>query len=306
MLKSPQPAQLAYGIAPPVFRLPAATHVGAVALQVSDLQQSVEFYERVLGLRLYRTEAEAAALGPHREAHALVNLHTRRGVTRTRRGAFGLFHFAIVLPDRAALGRFARHLSASRLRFAMADHMVSESLYLWDPDGLGIEVYADRPRATWQRRERELVMTTDPLDIAGLIAAAGGAEWQGLPAGTTMGHVHLNVGSLEEAEAFYHRVLGFDKTVWTYPGALFMSAGGYHHHVAANIWSPGPAPSADDARLLEWELLVPTAGDVAALARGLRAAACLAEITIDGVASADPWGTRVRVRAEEQVSERVH
>ena len=135
----------------------------------------------------------------------------RTGVTPARRGAFGLYHFAILLPDRSALGRFAAHIASLGIRIGMADHLVSESLYLSDPDGLGIEVYADRPPSAWKRNGRELMMATDPLDIDNVIAAGAGDPWDGLPAGTTMGHVHLHVGSLELAEAFYHRVLGFDK-----------------------------------------------------------------------------------------------
>jgi catechol 2,3-dioxygenase len=219
-------------------------------------------------------------------------------VTRARRGGFGLYHFAILLPDRAALGRFVAHLESLDVRVAMADHLVSEALYLWDPDGLGIELYADRPRESWQHQGRELAMTTDPLDIHSVIAGGRGEQWRGAPGGTTMGHVHLHVGNLEQAEAFYHRALGLDKTVWSYPGALFMSAGGYHHHLATNTWSPGPSPSLDQARLLEWELIVPSDSDVAAVTRSLRDAAHSTEETGNEVTAMDPWGIRVRIRPE--------
>lgn len=175
----------------------------------------------------------------------MVVLRSRPDVTPAQRGAFGLYHFALLLPDRAALGRFAAHLAAEHIRVGMADHFVSEASYLTDPDGLGIEVYADRPRATWQYRDLEVVMATDPLDLAGVIAAARGELWNGVPQDTTMDHVHLHVGNLDDAEAFYHRALGFDKTVWSYPGALFLSAGGYHHHLGTNVWAPGPAPRPD-------------------------------------------------------------
>jgi catechol 2,3-dioxygenase len=288
---------LSYGVAPPAFRLPDTTHVGAVHLQVSDLPQSLAYYQQVLGLRAYTATNDRAALGAPGDERALVTLHTSSGVRPARRGAFGLYHFAILLPERAALGRFAAHLSALGVRAGMADHLVSEALYLTDPDGLGIEVYADRPRSAWQRHDRELAMTTDPLDISSVIAAGAGTKWDGAPPGTTMGHVHLHVGTLEGAEAFYHRALGFDKTVWSYPGALFLSAGGYHHHLATNTWSPGPAPSADRARLLEWDLLVPSADDVAAVRRSLHDAGYTTEDTGDGVMALDPWGTRIRIRA---------
>jgi catechol 2,3-dioxygenase len=184
------------------------------------------------------------------------------------------------------------------VRVGAADHLVSESLYLWDPDGLGIEVYADRPRNSWRRNGRELAMTTDALDIPNLIAAGRGLAWDGTPPGTTMGHVHLSVGSLEVAEEFYHRALGFDKTVWSYPGALFLAAGGYHHHLGTNIWSPGPSPSPDQAQLLEWELVVPSEDDVVAAGRSLQSAGYASERTGDGVTVGDPWGIRVHIRTK--------
>ena len=190
------------------------------------------------------------------------------------------------------------HVASLGLRIGMADHLVSESLYLWDPHGLGIEVYADRPRTAWRRNGSELAMATDPLDTEDVIAEGAGVRWDGAPAGTTMEHVHLNVGHLDTAEAFYHRRVGFDKTVWSYPGALFMAAGGYHHHLGTNVWSPGPAPGPDEARLLERELVVPSSGDVAAVGENLRAADYETDPRSDGLVTANPWGTRVRIVAE--------
>ena len=295
--KQQERSALPYGIRPPAFRLPDSTHVGTVHLLVSDLARSIAYYQQVTGLHVHSTTSDSAALGPTGDARPLLTLQARPGITAARRGAFGLYHFAILLPDRAALGRFAAHLSARGQRAGMADHLVSEALYLWDPDGLGIEVYADRPRDTWQRQDRELAMTTDPLDIRSVIASAGGETWDGAPPGTIIGHVHLHVGSLEEAETFYHRALGFDKTVWSYPGALFLSAGGYHHHLGTNVWSAGPAPSASEARLLEWELLVPSEADLAVARDSLRTNGYRPEETSNGVTAPDPWGTSLRMRA---------
>ena len=140
-------------------------------------------------------------------------------------------------------------------------------------------------------------MTTDPLDIRSVIAAGGGEAWTRAPSGTTVGHVHLHVGDLEQGEAFYHRALGFDKTVWSYPGALFMAAGGYHHHLGTNTWSQGPAASVDEARLLEWELVVPSAADVEAAYAMCREAGYGVENRGKSIVVADPWGTRVHIRA---------
>ncbi len=292
-------AQPPYGVPPPGFRLPAATHIGAVRLQVANLGRSLDYYQQVLGLRVQTREPDRARLGAVGDDRPLVWLHASGDVTPARRrGVFGLYHFAILLPERAALGRLVGHLSQLGARAGMADHLVSEALYLTDPDGLGIEVYADRPRSAWQQSGRELAMTTDPLDVQDLLAAGGGQPWNGAPSGTTMGHVHLHVGNLETAETFYHRGLGFDKTVWSYPGALFLAAGGYHHHLGTNTWAPGPSAAEDEARLLEWELVVPQEDDATAAAESLRAGGFVADTTGSGVVTADPWGTRLRIVTE--------
>jgi catechol 2,3-dioxygenase len=289
---------LDYGITPPGYRLPDATRLGAVRLQVGDLGRSLDYYQRVLGLRVLAGEEGEAALGAQGEEAPLVVLHERPGARPVpRSGLLGLYHFAILLPDRAALGRFVAHLGKVGEYAGSADHAVSEALYLTDPDGLGIEVYADRPRPEWRHHDRELFMTTDRLDIRSLLAAGGDRQWTGMPSGTTMGHVHLHVGNLAEAEAFYHRALGFDKMVWSYPGALFLSAGGYHHHLGNNTWSSGPPASAEDARLLHWTIVLPAGADIADAARSLRAAGHVVQELAEGSLAADPWGTSVRLTA---------
>ena len=193
-------------------------------------------------------------LGARGEEGPLVVLRERSGAAPVpRHGRLGLYHFAILLPSRAELGRFLRRLAELGVRAGASDHFVSEALYLSDPDGLGIEVYADRPRDQWEADGREIRMATVPLNAAELVAEAGEERWDGMLAGTVMGHLHLHVGDLVEAEAFYHRALGLDKVVWSYPGALFLSAGGYHHHLGMNTWAAGAPPAGeDDAKLLEW------------------------------------------------------
>lgn len=286
-----------YGVEPEAYRLPDATHVGQVSLQVSDLERSVAYYGGLLGLEVVSRDAGSAMLAAG--GTPLVQLRARAGARRVpATGLLGLYHFAILLPSRAWLGRFVRHLAQHGVRFASADHFVSEALYLWDPDGLGIEVYADRPRELWQVRNRELVMTTEPLDLESLSDASGGELWQTMPAGTKMGHVHLNVGDLEQARQFYHTGLGLDATVWSYPGALFLSAGGYHHHLGTNIWSAGARPAAQgDARLLEWRLVVPGADDVARAAANVQQMGYAVLEDGGDRTIADPWGTIVRVIA---------
>jgi catechol 2,3-dioxygenase len=277
--------------------LPHNTRLGPVHLQVADLDRSVGYYERVLGLRASVQSSGAVSLGVGDNEPSLVHLHGGAHLKAARRGAFGLYHFAILLPDRGALGRFAGHLGRLGVRAGAADHRVSEAFYLYDPDGLGIEVYADRPRSTWQYRGGELVMTTDPLDVEDLAAAAGGHQWDRAPNGTTMGHVHLAVGDLREAERFYSGALGFDKTVWSYPGALFFSAGGHHHHLAANTWSAGPGAAADEARLLAWELQLPDRQDLEATIRRMtNAGYAVAENQAGDRRVVDPWGVTVAIQ----------
>ena len=255
------------GIQPSGYRLPEEAHIGRVRLQVSDLDASLAYYTHVLGFHLRSRDGLIAVLGPQ-NGPAVIELHERRGARPVpRRGLIGLYHFAILLPDRAALGRFVAHLAAIGAHAGSADHLVSEALYLSDPDGLGIEVYADRPRVSWKTHGREIAMATEPLDLRALVRAAGDEPWTGMPDGTTIGHVHFHVNTLGEAEAFYQGALGFDKVVWSYPGALFFSAGGYHHHVGTNTWAAGaPQAPIDGARLLEWELWLPTAASVKAAA----------------------------------------
>lgn len=303
----------AYGIAPPGYRLPAATRLGAVRLQVADLTRSLEWYRRVLGLEPLNREPRAreprgrdmpepsgrvAHLGPPGTGAPLVELREAPGAAPVpRRGRLGLYHYAILLPDRPALGRFLRHLSEIGERAGMSDHFVSEALYLTDPDGLGIEVYADRPRGAWRHEDRQLTMTTIPLDVDALLRAAGGERWSGMPSGTVLGHVHLFVADLERAAAFYHAGLGLDKTVWSYPGALFLSAGGYHHHLGINTWATSAVPArVDEARLLEWEVVVPSLRDAAEAIASIAAAGGGVEPSADGGVARDPWGTAVRVR----------
>ncbi len=288
-----------FGIAAPGYRLPSATRLGGVTLQIADVSRSLEYYQQVLGFRMLHREEGAATLGARGEDTVLVQL-TQHANARPvpRRGRLGLYHFAILLPDRGSLGRFIAHLGALGVRAGMSDHLVSEAIYLTDPDGLGIEVYADRPRSAWRHNGRELLMATEPLDAESLVQAASGAAWTGMPSGTTIGHVHLHVGDLDTASAFFHAALGFDKVVWSYPGALFLSAGGYHHHLGTNIWAAGATrPDKGDARLLEWEIVLPRHDDVEAAARSLTAAGHVAESVGRDRLADDPWGTTLRLRA---------
>ena len=226
--------------------LPNDAHIGHVSLTVRDLDRSLLFYRDVLGFRDITAPADAAPRTAHLGAGArvLLELHEDTNAVARPRRSTGLFHFAILVPSRAALGRSLRRLSAKQWPMSGAsDHLVSEALYLDDPDGLGIEIYRDRPRAEWPIVNGQLTMATDPLDLQGVFEEPGAeAPWSGLAPATVIGHVHLHVPHLDSAEAFYCGRVGFEPTVRGYPGALFVAAGGYHHHLGLNTWAGIGAP----------------------------------------------------------------
>ncbi len=232
--------------------------IGAVALAVSDLGRSVDFYERVLGLPLIATDDETALFGTDR-AHPALELARLTSPSPTPQDSTGLFHVAWLHPSREALASTVRRVAGGGWHFdGASDHGVSEALYLSDPDGLGIEIYVDRPRELWERPPdgHGVRMYTLPLDLDDLLAQAEEPTAAVAP-GTGVGHVHLKVADVGRTNAFYRDVLGFEEQAQI-PSAAFLSAGGYHHHVGLNSWqSRGGAPAPDHApglRRVDFEL----------------------------------------------------
>lgn len=244
------------------FRLPDDTHIGHAHLQVSDLARSLRFYVDLVGFREVSRSNGTAVLSATGKLPAHLILTERRGARPKPRRSTGLFHVAIRLPGRYELARVFQHLVVNRWPFGgFSDHKVSEALYLSDPDGNGLELYRDRPRDQWPMLDNRVEMVTDPLDVDALLAEAGDEPWTGIAAGTDIGHVHLHVADLGEAEAFYCNVLGLQVMQRSYAGALFVSAGGYHHHLGLNIWAGegAPPPPPDAVGLLAFSLQVPDA-----------------------------------------------
>jgi len=220
---------------------PAHLSMGRVVLTVNDLDRVRSFYERAVGLHLLRQDGTTAELG----AGTDVLLELRQDVSARRRSPreAGLFHTAFLLPSRGDLARWTKTAIDGRTPMVgTSDHSVSEAIYLADPEGNGVEIYADRPASSWKWKDGAVTMPSDPLDVHDLLAAAGDAKWLGFPEGSSVGHVHLQVGAIAPAEAFYSGVLGLDITC-RYPGGTFYAADGYHHHIATNIWnSRGATP----------------------------------------------------------------
>jgi len=276
--------------------IPPGTSIGKVRLRVADIDALSEFYDRVVGLRGLKREGDLARLAPD-GGEPLVELVSAPTASPPPSFSTGLFHMAILVPDRAVLARSLRRIGEQGWRLTGAsDHLVSEALYLRDPEGNGIEIYRDRPRDQWGHSNGELRMATLPLDLDSVMAdeGAGDGPANGMPAGTAMGHVHLRVADIPAAEAFYNGALGLEVMIRSYPGALFVAAGGYHHHIGLNTWESqgAPAPPEGSLGLDHYELVLPDAAERDA------AAARVGETgdpmhTDDGVLARDPAGNRV-------------
>ncbi|MFP8642999.1 MULTISPECIES: VOC family protein [Priestia] len=217
--------------------------VGKVNLKVENLERSLAFYQQIIGFKLLgRKENKALLTADGRTA--LLSIEQPKNVTAKQPRTTGLYHFALLLPTRSDLGSILQHLLNSGYPLQGAsDHLVSEALYLADPDGNGIEIYRDRPSSTWEWNDSEVVMDTKPLDAEAIVAEGNGKPWTGLPSATLMGHIHLHVSELKQTETFYRNGLGFEVVSNYHNQALFISTGRYHHHIGLNVWNGIGAPS---------------------------------------------------------------
>ncbi|ULH15757.1 VOC family protein [Deinococcus sp. KNUC1210] len=265
--------------------------LGPVTLTVSDLERSLAYYQDTIGLKVLQRADGSAVLGT---SVPLLELHEQTRAKPSSPRHAGLYHFALLLPTRADLGRFVTHLiEEQRAVQGASDHLVSEAIYFQDPDGHGIEVYADRDAASWAWEAGQVRMGTVAADIQGIVEAAGpDRTWRGLPGGTVMGHVHLKVSDLERTRAFYTDLLGLDVVVdMAQQGALFVSQGGYHHHFGLNTWQSrgGAQPQDGEARLLRARVLVPEA-DLNLLRARLEAGGAAPTDVQNGFEVSDPSG----------------
>ncbi|TMM06461.1 MAG: VOC family protein [Actinobacteria bacterium] len=266
-----------------------ATRMGPVELSVSDLDRSLDYWLNVVGLRVLERDDGRASLGADSEVVRFVEEQGAKPVD----GHTGLYHVALLLPDRASLARWLAHAARDRIQLeGLSDHAVSEAIYLRDPDRHGIEIYADRPRELWEGRVFEQ-MTTMPLDVDGLLGELddpASEPFEGLPDGTTVGHVHLRVADVPSTVEFYRDVLGMGLMAQLGPMAAFLSAGGYHHHIGGNTWeSRGaqPAPPGS-ATLRHATIVVPDSDELERVAGRVASSGQEPETRSDGVLVRDP------------------
>jgi len=288
-----QPSQIIEAIHP-------ATDVGQVNLKVSNLHRSIDFYTNLIGLKVLQQGDGQAVLGAG--SHPILALRELHNAPNPPESATGLYHAAILLPNRRSLAIKIAQLAATRIDLGYADHLVSEAFYLSDPDENGLELYRDRPRPEWRWDAGRVRMASDPIDFDNFFAEIKGVDMTAadtaVPEGTKLGHVHLRVADIDLAEQFYQGVLGFDVTAHL-PGALFVSAGGYHHHIGMNTWQSrgGKPPSQPSTGLEEFSILLPERGELERLVNQVAAAGVPVERDADTALLSDPFQNRVRLVA---------
>lgn len=281
----------------PTFANRTPMRIGMVTLRVRNLDLVADYYRDAIGLTVMQRTATGARLGAG--GVPLLDLSLRAGASTEARNAAGLYHTAFLMPTRKDLARWLVHAAKNKVPLSgFADHLVSESVYLDDPEGNGIEVYADRAPETWKWDGGSVAMATDQLDIDGLLALTDTrtTNYAKAPDDLRIGHMHLRVGDLERADRFYGGAIGFDPTRKR-SGAAFLSSGRYHHHLGINVWqSAGAGPRDDAATGLAWFSLEVAAQEIlVAQGERLRQAGAQAVAITNGIETTDPWGTKVRL-----------
>ncbi|MBS8266119.1 VOC family protein [Mesobacillus boroniphilus] len=279
------------------FHQPPVTFVSQVNIKVQSFERSLAFYEDVIGFKVYEKTDKSAKLTADGKT-VLLSIEQPSDVIPKRGRSTGLYHFALLLPDRIDLAKILKHFLQSGYPLQGAsDHLVSEALYLADPDGNGIEIYTDRPASKWEWNEQQVVMATHALDAENLLAEDMEQDWNGLPAGTVMGHIHLHVAELEKTEEFYTKGLGFEVVSRYGPQALFISSGKYHHHIGLNTWNGvgAPTPPANSVGLGSFSLVLPDKASLKETVHRLKEIGAAVEEEKGMFITEDPSGNRINL-----------
>lgn len=284
------------------FHKPPVTFVGQVNLKVQDFQRALTFYKEVIGFRVYEQTEKSAKLTADGKT-VLLSIEQPEDVIPKQGRTAGLYHFALLLPDRADLGRVLKHLLQVGYPLQGAsDHLVSEALYLADPDGNGIEIYTDRPASEWDWKDSSVVMATEALDAESVLAEGMPGSWDGLPEGTVMGHIHLHVSELGKTAEFYTNGLGFEVVCRYGSQALFISSGKYHHHIGLNTWNGvgAPVPTANSVGLESYQLMLPNEESVKETVAQLEKIGAAVTEENGSYVTSDPSGNRIILQAVQQ------
>ncbi|MBG9544359.1 glyoxalase [Cytobacillus firmus] len=276
------------------FHQKPITFVAQVNIKVQDLQRSLAFYKEVIGFKVLSKTDRTAELTADGKT-ALLRIEQPENAEPKMGRTTGLYHFALLLPKRSDLAKIVRHFVEIGLQFGSSDHLVSEALYLSDPDGNGIEIYIDRSPSDWTWKNGEVMMTVDPLDFPDLISIGQQQSWKGLPAGTVMGHIHLHVAELANTEKFYTEGLGFEAVCRYGTQALFISSGKYHHHIGLNTWNGvgAPQPSENSVGLQSFKLIFENEAAINQAVENLKKLGVAAAVENNKVITEDPSGNRI-------------
>ena len=276
------------------------TQIGLVSIAVADFNRSIPYYTQNIGLRLLQRDGDSALLGT--SERPLLNLIEQPGATLPR-GTTGLYHFALLVPSRLALAKTIKNLVDTNTPLGgFSDHSVSEAIYLSDPDGNGIEIYRDREREMWPMQNGSLQMGTLPLDLQNLMGELNGRtpQWSGLHPDSKMGHIHLHIRNLNEAENFYSKILGFDRMMRYGTAASFVSAGGYHHHVGLNTWAGNgaPAPPPNAIGLRHFQIILPTQAALDSISARLDSHQIPFEARCETLLLQDPSNNKIKIKVQ--------
>lgn len=283
------------------FRIHSDTRIGGAVIKVADINRSLEFYTKVIGFKVLSQNHQRASLGT--ALGSILVLEEMKGARRPSDSSTGLYHTAILFPNRRSLAIKIAQLVELKIPFGQSDHLVSEAFYLSDPDGNGLELYRDRPKSEWGWADGSVKMAVDPIDFNSFFAEIfpdePALENRSVPADTRLGHIHLRVAEIKSSEDFYQRILGFDVTA-RMPGALFLSAGGYHHHLGMNVWqSRGGLPPAEPAAgLREYSILLPDEAEFERLVNRLEGEGVTIRTESDSISVADPSRIQIRLTVD--------
>lgn len=279
------------------FHQKPTTYVSNVTIKVADLKRSLDFYQQVIGFQILTESHDRAQLTADGKT-ALLTLQQPKGVTRKEPRTAGLYHFAILLPTRKDLASIVPHLVNQGVQLGSADHLVSEALYFSDPDGNGIEIYRDRLPEEWTWHNDSVAMSVDPLNFEDLLSKESVKEWAGLPADTVMGHIHLHVSDLAEAEKFYTKALDFEVVTRYGQQAIFIADNRYHHHIGLNVWNGVgvPQPSKQSVGLAHYTIVVADSIKQQKIANQLQALGCTFEFKDEVLITEDPAGNEIHIR----------